>query len=232
MAPLLSQFPEAHYQFIALSIKLFAEIGKYEHLCAQRNLTARPESSSCFFPRFEVKGNQPLTEDDVRDFLFKSDFRLHGLAKLISTQSVSFNIVSRMKIHPNRLYSLAHSGGTQSTSPEAQLSMVNHSSLQSTPLENQSKYSTTSLTRKIRLYLWRKGYSDLILPFPFNLFNLLPTTPVPTIPASQLVPITCRAKLENVVVVGSNKCVWVQLDSECCEFVSPKDRDPGSYNGE
>ena len=41
---------------------------------------------------------------------------------------------------------------------------------------------------------------------------------------------TCRAKLENVVVVGSNKCVWVQLDSECCEFVSPKDRDPGSYN--
>ena len=43
---------------------------------------------------------------------------------------------------------------------------------------------------------------------------------------------TCRAKLENVVVVGSNKCVWVQLNSECCEFVSPKDRDPGSYNGE
>ena len=43
---------------------------------------------------------------------------------------------------------------------------------------------------------------------------------------------TCRAKLENVVVVGSNKCVWVQLDSECCEFISPKDRDPGSYNGE
>ena len=42
----------------------------------------------------------------------------------------------------------------------------------------------------------------------------------------------CRAKLENVVVVGSNKCVWVQLDSECCEFVSPKDQDPGSYNGE
>ena len=42
----------------------------------------------------------------------------------------------------------------------------------------------------------------------------------------------CRAKLENVVVVGSNKCVWVQLDSECCELVSPKDRDPGSYNGE
>ena len=42
----------------------------------------------------------------------------------------------------------------------------------------------------------------------------------------------CRAKLENVVVVGSNKCVWVQLDSECCEFDSPKDRDPGSYNGD
>ena len=42
----------------------------------------------------------------------------------------------------------------------------------------------------------------------------------------------CRAKLENVVVVGSNKCVWVQLDSECCEFVSPKDQDPGSYNGD
>ena len=43
---------------------------------------------------------------------------------------------------------------------------------------------------------------------------------------------TCRAKLENVVVVGSNKCVWVQLNSECCEFVSPKDWDPGSYNGD
>ena len=50
---------------------------------------------------------------------------------------------------------------------------------------------------------------------------------------SSLIPdYACRAKLENLVVVGSNKCVWVQLDSECCEFVSPKDQDPGSYNGD